>query len=168
MERLSVNPIFPSPFISFRWIGYNELEAADLIRQGISGVILKHSPPEELSESIHKTLAGKVWFEQAYLKRVMERTAASEKIIPTATIFTERERQVLSLVFEGLAQHVHIGTPPPDKTARIAPVHGIVLGVFRNKTADNGIVVSGAVVLQSQLGIKISSRIAERVGEYLS
>jgi two-component system nitrate/nitrite response regulator NarL len=69
----------------------------------ISGVVLKHSPPQELSESIHKTLAGKVWFEQAYLKRVIERTTVSESIRPAATIFTERERHVLSLVFEGLA-----------------------------------------------------------------
>lgn len=83
--------------------GVNELEAADLIRQGISGVVLKHSPPEELSESIHKILAGKVWFEQAYLKRVIERTSSSDSIRAQATIFTERERQVLSLVFEGLA-----------------------------------------------------------------
>jgi len=82
--------------------GVNELEAADLIRQGISGVVLKHSPPAELSESIQKTLEGKVWFDQAYLKRVVERTAVSE-IKPASTIFTERERQVLSLVFEGLA-----------------------------------------------------------------
>ena len=83
--------------------GVNELEAADLIRQGISGVVLKHSPPDELAESIHKTLAGKVWFEQAYLKRIIEKTSVSESIRPAATVFTERERQVLSLVFEGLA-----------------------------------------------------------------
>jgi two-component system, NarL family, nitrate/nitrite response regulator NarL len=82
--------------------GVNELEAADLIRKGISGIVLKHSPPSELFESIQKTLEGKVWFDQAYLKRIIDRTSGSE-ITPTRTIFTERERQVLSLVFEGLA-----------------------------------------------------------------
>jgi DNA-binding NarL/FixJ family response regulator len=83
--------------------GVNELEAADLIRHGISGIVLKHSPPAELSESIHKALAGKVWFEQPYLKRILERATVSDSIRPATTIFTERERQVLSLVFEGLA-----------------------------------------------------------------
>jgi two-component system nitrate/nitrite response regulator NarL len=83
--------------------GVNELEAADLIRQGISGVVLKHSPPAELSESIQKALEGKAWFDQAYLKRVIESTTASESIRPAATILTKRDRQVLSLVFEGLA-----------------------------------------------------------------
>jgi DNA-binding NarL/FixJ family response regulator len=82
--------------------GVNELEAVDLIRKGISGIVLKHSSPAELSESIREALAGKVWFEQGYLKRVMEKAATPETSAETQT-FTERERQVLSLVFEGLA-----------------------------------------------------------------
>ncbi|HEY6348655.1 MAG TPA: response regulator transcription factor [Candidatus Angelobacter sp.] len=83
--------------------GVNELEAADLIRQGISGIVLKHSSPAELSESIHEALAGKVWFEQGYLKKVMEKTSARQSSSTAARTFTERERQVLSFVFEGLA-----------------------------------------------------------------
>jgi two-component system nitrate/nitrite response regulator NarL len=83
--------------------GVNELEAADLIRQGISGIVLKHSSPAELSESIREALAGKVWFEQGYLKRVMEKATASESATSSAKAFTERERQVLSFVFAGLA-----------------------------------------------------------------
>jgi two-component system nitrate/nitrite response regulator NarL len=83
--------------------GVNELEAADLIRQGISGIVLKHSSPTELSQSIRESLAGKVWFEQGYLKKVLEK-AANQQNAPTSTRnFTERERQVLSFVFEGLA-----------------------------------------------------------------
>lgn len=83
--------------------GVNELEAADLIRQGISGIVLKHSSPTELSESIREALAGKVWFEQGYLKKVMEKAAAPQGAASGARAFTERERQVLSFVFEGLA-----------------------------------------------------------------
>ncbi len=83
--------------------GVNELEAADLIRRGISGIVLKHSSPAELSESIHEALAGKVWFEQGYLKKVMEKATASENAASSAKTFTERERQVLSFVFEGLS-----------------------------------------------------------------
>jgi DNA-binding NarL/FixJ family response regulator len=84
--------------------GVTEVEAADLIRRGISGIVLKHSSPTELSEGIREALAGKVWFEQGYLKRVLEKTAAPNPISPTATkTFTERERQVLSFIFEGLA-----------------------------------------------------------------
>lgn len=83
--------------------GVNELEAADLIRQGISGIVLKHSSPAQLSQSIRDTIAGKVWFEQEYLKRVLEKSSRSDQSEPNAKAFTDRERQVLSFVFEGLA-----------------------------------------------------------------
>ena len=83
--------------------GVTELEAADLIRRGISGIVLKHSSSAELSTSIREAQAGKVWFEQAYLKKVMERATAQDSAAPAAKTFSDRERQVLSLVFEGLA-----------------------------------------------------------------
>jgi two-component system nitrate/nitrite response regulator NarL len=82
--------------------GVTEFEAADLIRRGISGIVLKHSSPAQLSESIREALAGKVWFEQGYLQRVLEKTASDVGTASTQT-FTERERRVLSFVFEGLA-----------------------------------------------------------------
>ena len=83
--------------------GVNELEAADLIRRGISGIVLKHSSPADLSESIHQALAGKVWFEQKYLTKVLEKATPSESGSSGPRTFTERERQVLSFVFEGLS-----------------------------------------------------------------
>ncbi len=83
--------------------GVNELEAADLIRLGISGIVLKHSSSSELSASIREALAGKVWFQQEYLKKVMERANVQETATSSVRSLTERERQVLSLVFEGLA-----------------------------------------------------------------
>jgi two-component system nitrate/nitrite response regulator NarL len=83
--------------------GVNDLEAADLIRRGISGIVLKHSSPAELSASIREALAGKVWFEQGYLERVMQKTTVSPNMSASARTFTERERQVLAFVFEGLA-----------------------------------------------------------------
>jgi two-component system, NarL family, nitrate/nitrite response regulator NarL len=83
--------------------GVTELEAADLIRRGISGIVLKHSSPAELAESIREVLSGKVWFDQGYLKRVMEKVATGESRPSSSKTLTERERQVLSFVFKGLA-----------------------------------------------------------------
>src|SRR5579864_7902221 len=54
--------------------GVNELEAADLIRRGIAGIVQKHSSPAELSESIRVALSGKAWFEPEYLKKIIEKT----------------------------------------------------------------------------------------------
>jgi DNA-binding NarL/FixJ family response regulator len=83
--------------------GVTELEAAEMIRQGIAGIVLKHSTPGELSQSIREALAGKVWFEQGYLKKIMERATEPQAPAPRTRAFTDRENQVLSLVFEGLS-----------------------------------------------------------------
>jgi two-component system nitrate/nitrite response regulator NarL len=83
--------------------GVNELDAAELIRRGISGVVWKHSSPAELAQSIDQVLAGKACFEQGYLKKVMEKAAQSSIKPSSGETFTERERRVLTLVFEGLA-----------------------------------------------------------------
>lgn len=84
--------------------GVNELEAVDMIRQGISGIVLKHSSPAQLSQSIREALAGKVWFDQEYLKRAVEKALpAEDSAASESNTFTDRERQVLSFVFQGLA-----------------------------------------------------------------
>jgi two-component system, NarL family, nitrate/nitrite response regulator NarL len=83
--------------------GIHELAAAALIGRGISGIVPKQSSQEELSDSIREVLAGKVCFDQAYLQRAMEVASTFENSMRHSRIFTERERQVLSLVFDGLA-----------------------------------------------------------------
>ena len=74
--------------------GISELEAADLIRQGISGIFMKHNSAATLSESIRQVMDGKVWFEQRYLTTAFE--AVPQKKI------TVRERQILHYILEGL------------------------------------------------------------------
>jgi len=80
--------------------GVEKGEAADLIRSGISGIFMKHDSAVLLIEGIHDVLAGKVWFNRELLQEAMgskdPRQESKEKQ------FTERERQVLSYVFEGL------------------------------------------------------------------
>jgi DNA-binding NarL/FixJ family response regulator len=48
------------------------MEAAELIRQGISGIFMKHSSAATLSQSIRQVMDGKVWFEQRYLTSAFE------------------------------------------------------------------------------------------------
>ncbi|SRR5713226_1729632 len=80
--------------------GVEKDDAADLIRNGISGIFMKHDSAVLLIEGIHDVLAGKVWFNRELLQEAMgsedPRQESKEKQ------FTERERQVLSYVFEGL------------------------------------------------------------------
>ena len=82
--------------------GVFQEEAAALLQAGVSGILMKHESVAALGDGIRNIMAGKVWFNEAMLQRAMEakpkrsRTSASPQ-------FTHRERQVLSGVYEGLA-----------------------------------------------------------------
>jgi two-component system nitrate/nitrite response regulator NarL len=82
--------------------GVNENEIPGLIRQGISGIFLKHGAPSLLVQGIREVISGKALFEKDLLQRAF---ASAEGIGAqrSSVRFTERERRVLSFVFEGLA-----------------------------------------------------------------
>jgi two-component system nitrate/nitrite response regulator NarL len=76
--------------------------AASLIRNGVAGIFMKHDSAAKLTSGIRDVLAGKVWFDQRFLEAALEsngETREPQRVAP----FTERERGVLALVFEGLA-----------------------------------------------------------------
>ena len=75
-------------------------QAADLIRSGVSGIFMKHESAASLIEGIRDVMAGKVWFERELLQEAMGAAGAQEK--SRSGRFTDRERKVLSGVFEGL------------------------------------------------------------------
>jgi two-component system, NarL family, nitrate/nitrite response regulator NarL len=92
--------------------GVNESDVPGLIRKEISGVFMKHGYPAELIQGIREAMEGKALFRQDLLRKALE--SAEELSTQQTTVrFTERERQVLSFVFEGLANkqigdHLHI------------------------------------------------------------
>ena len=81
--------------------GLSENQAAELIRRGVAGIFLKHSPPTLLAKAIRHVANGEVWFEQQFLRSVI--ASASAPAPSRGVTLTERERQVLSHVFAGLA-----------------------------------------------------------------
>jgi DNA-binding NarL/FixJ family response regulator len=82
--------------------GIQSNEAAELIRRGISGIFLKRDSAASLAQSIRDVMAGKVSFEQGVFQQAITEVAPMNPG-PGSERFTERERQVLSYVFEGLA-----------------------------------------------------------------
>jgi len=82
--------------------GVDDEAVSDLIRSGISGVFRKHDSAALLAQGIRDVMAGKVWLDQEQLQTALG--AKSTAPPPSGTRqFTEREQQVLSFVFEGLA-----------------------------------------------------------------
>jgi two-component system nitrate/nitrite response regulator NarL len=81
--------------------GVNEREIPTLIRKGVSGLFMKHGYPAELIQGIREAMEGKVLFRQDLLRKALE-SAEDLSTLQSIVRFTERERRVLSLVFEGL------------------------------------------------------------------
>ncbi|HLY19344.1 MAG TPA: response regulator transcription factor [Bryobacteraceae bacterium] len=82
--------------------GVTEIEAAEMIRQGIAGVLRKHCSLAALAQSIRDVHAGKEYFEPGYLRSVLLGVTAPQPDLQRKKL-TDRERQVLRHVFEGLA-----------------------------------------------------------------
>src|SRR6266852_2208973 len=78
------------------------------IRQGAMGLVLKEKAAETLLQAIARVRAGEVWLEPAMIARVLgelTRPQTSPQTSPEAakiTRRTEREREVITLVGEGL------------------------------------------------------------------
>jgi DNA-binding NarL/FixJ family response regulator len=82
--------------------GMSSAESAQILRQGASGIFLKHSSPALLSEAIRKVYGGETWIDQHALRGLVDAAARSDAP-PDRKNLTGRERQVLRAVFEGLS-----------------------------------------------------------------
>jgi DNA-binding NarL/FixJ family response regulator len=82
--------------------GVSRGNAAQLIRLGISGIFMKNQSADSLAQGIHEVMAGKVWFDQDLLQAAMSSDHGTNADV-SADDLTERQRHVLRLVFEGLA-----------------------------------------------------------------
>jgi two-component system nitrate/nitrite response regulator NarL len=82
--------------------GVNQNEVPNLIRKGISGIFMKHGSPALLIQGIREAMEGRAIFEQDMLRRSLDTDEQSE-VRQAADRLSERERQVLSFILEGLA-----------------------------------------------------------------
>ncbi|MGO9240093.1 MAG: response regulator [Bryobacteraceae bacterium] len=81
-------------------VGLTRAELRQMLNHGVAGVFLKNNPPDMLLESMRAVLAGDTWIDPKYAESPIERTPGE---IFRRVRFTDRDRQVLRGVFEGLA-----------------------------------------------------------------
>jgi two-component system, NarL family, nitrate/nitrite response regulator NarL len=117
--------------------GVEEREAAELIRNGISGIFMKHNSAALLAQGIRDVMAGKVWFDQELLQAIMH---GSTGPLPESQSgrFTQREHQVLSYVFEGLANK--------EIAARIGVSESSVKATLQQLFSKTGVHTRGQLV----------------------
>lgn len=69
---------------------------------GASGIFLKHSPPAQLIEAIHKVMAGDMWLDSRAVRSLVAGVTVKSEGPSPAQSLSHRERTVLKAVFEGL------------------------------------------------------------------
>ena len=80
--------------------GLPDREALRMIRAGVAGIFHKQHAPDDLRRSIRQVFEGKVLIEEHYLRQLVQVATADEN---QAVRLTQRERQILRFLIEGLA-----------------------------------------------------------------
>lgn len=80
--------------------GLPDREALQMIGSGVAGIFHKQHAADELKRSIREVFEGKVLLEEHYLRKLVRVAAADDT---RAVRFTDRERQILGFLMEGLA-----------------------------------------------------------------
>ncbi len=81
--------------------GMSDVDAVHAFESGSAGIFLKHSPPTQLVEAIHRVMRGEVWLEVKGIQSLISGAYGRPDEQRTSQSFNKRERSVLKAVFEG-------------------------------------------------------------------
>ncbi|HTS67043.1 MAG TPA: response regulator transcription factor [Candidatus Acidoferrales bacterium] len=81
--------------------GMSDADSVRALGHGVCGIFLKTSPPAQLSEAIRKVMAGETWIDQRCIRALVQAVDRSKENERNRQL-TDRERDVLKGVFEGL------------------------------------------------------------------
>jgi two-component system nitrate/nitrite response regulator NarL len=80
--------------------GLPDREALQMIGAGVAGIFHKNQTADDLKRSIREVFEGKVLIDEHYLRKLVQVAAADDT---RALRLTDREKQVLQYLIEGLA-----------------------------------------------------------------
>ncbi|MHB8302064.1 MAG: response regulator [Acidobacteriaceae bacterium] len=83
--------------------GMNGTDTLLALKRGASGIVLKHNPPAELIQAIHRILEGGTWLDPSIVQSLAVAATRVEANSQSGHILNARERDVLKGVFEGLS-----------------------------------------------------------------
>ncbi len=110
--------------------GVAPVVVSELIHSGVSGVFHKHDSAPLLAQGIRDVMAGKIWLDEEQLRTALTPEVAKSKAAEPRQL-TEREREVLSFVFDGLANK--------EIAARIGVSEGSVKSTLQQLFSKTGV-----------------------------
>ncbi len=82
--------------------GMSDADTLRALENGASGIFLKHSPPAQLVEAIHKVMNGETWLDSGAVRSLIAGANERSEEQRTSQPLNQRERAVLKALFEGL------------------------------------------------------------------
>lgn len=95
-QRLKVNILLVTA-------GLNQPDIVRVFDLGISGIFLKHSPPEDLVTAIHRVMSGEIWLDPRVMGSMVATLTNTSLQKDSTKALNDRQREVLQGVFEGLS-----------------------------------------------------------------
>ena len=83
--------------------GMSDADSVRALGYGVCGIFLKNSSPALLSDAIRKVMAGETWIDQRCIQALVRAVDSPGADRERKTQLTDRERDVLRGVFEGLS-----------------------------------------------------------------
>jgi DNA-binding NarL/FixJ family response regulator len=81
--------------------GMSDADTLRVLKQGASGIFLKHNPPADLITAIRRVARGETWIDSSSFNSLVGAGAATAKTRENP-VLNPREQEVLKGVFEGL------------------------------------------------------------------
>lgn len=80
-----------------------DAEAAEVVKLGARGLVLKESAPDVLVTCVRKVQQGEQWFDRATMARAFDRAVRSGASgTPTGAALTPRELEIVRMIAQGL------------------------------------------------------------------
>jgi two-component system, NarL family, nitrate/nitrite response regulator NarL len=83
--------------------GLNHSDIIRVFELGISGIFLKHSPPEDLVTAIQRVMSGETWLDPRVMGSMAPTITNTSLQRDSIKALNDRQREVLQGVFEGLS-----------------------------------------------------------------
>jgi DNA-binding NarL/FixJ family response regulator len=102
IKRRRAIPISKDMRILMVTAGMSDAGTVRAFEAGAAGIFLKHSPPGQLVEAIHKVMLGEMWLDSRAVRSLVAGVNVKAEARHMADSLSPRERNVLKAVFEGL------------------------------------------------------------------